>query len=250
MGLATNSWIAANESLPPQKAHSFSLNCLKDFAAGSYQLQCETYYKKVLSQSEFFGNIFDLFSKNYRAEDYTGTGKGYNTGIDIIFKKNGGTFSGYAGYALGLARRKFENYADEYLPSSNEMLHNAKVSLIVKIGQKWVLSSLFNYSYGRPVTPIKYVYMIGEKLIAEYGKHNSARMKDYHRLDFAATYRFQSRRHANVLHSINLSVMNVYGRRNTELSYYKFNRDKNQINYREKSSLFRYLPSLSYSVSF
>ena len=248
VGLSTNSWIAASGKLPPQKANSFSLSCLKDFS--DYQLQFETYYKKVSSQSEFFGNIFDLFSKNYCAENYTDTGNGYNSGFDLIFKKNGGKITGYAGYALGYARRKFGKFSDGYLPSSNEVLHNAKVNLSVKIGRQWVLSSLFNYSYGRPVTPIKYVYMIGEKMIAEYGKHNSARMKDYHRLDFAATYRFCGKRHSLVTHNINLSVLNVYGRKNTELSYYKFYKEKNQIRYREKTSLFRFLPSLSYSVNF
>ena len=84
--------------------------------------------------------------------------------------------------------------------------------------------------------------MIGEKLIAEYGRHNSARLKDYHRLDISASYKFPGRRNGRFLNSINLTVINVYGKENTELRYYKLSLETNKILYREKTSVFRFMP--------
>lgn len=250
VGLSTNSWIEISKKLPPQKSNAFSLCCLKEFDGGKYVVQAEGYYKKVSGQCEFFGNIFDLFSTEYSAENYIEHGEGYNTGIDLLVNKNAGNFFGNLGYSAGLSRRKFTQFYDGYLPSSNEILQTIKVDANYKAGRKWLLSAVFNYSSGRPVTPIKYVYMIGEKLIAEYGRHNSARLKDYHRLDISASYKFPGRRNGRFLNSINLTVINVYGKENTELRYYKLSLETNKILYREKTSVFRFMPSLSYSVHF
>ena len=248
--LSTNSWIEVSKKIKPQTSSSVSLSCLRNMSGGDICVQAEAYYKKVDSQSEFFGNIFDLFSKDYAAENYIETGNGYNAGIDVMIKKSAGKFYGSAGYAFGVARRKFQKLGDTYLPSSNEVLHNVKLNLNYRIGRKWLLSSLFNYASGRPVTPIKYVYMITEKIIAEYGQHNSSRLSDYHRLDFSVSYQLQGKKHAGLLHTINLTIINVYGKENTELRYYKFDMDVNKIKYREKNSLFRFMPSLSYSLHF
>jgi len=250
VGLSTNSWIEVSKKLPPQTSSSLSLCCVKNFSDGDYGVSAEAYYKKVDNQSEFFGNIFDLFSNDYLAENYIETGSGYNTGVDLLLKKSSGKVYGSAGYSLGIARRKFQKYDDDYLPSTNESMHTVKVNVNVRAGRKWLLSALFNYSSGRPVTPIKYVYMITEKIIAEYGKHNSGRLDDYHRLDLSASYRFQGRKPGRPLSTINFTIINVYGKQNTELRYYKFDMDANKIVYREKNSLFRFMPSVSYSLHF
>ncbi len=250
VGLSTNSWIEVSNKLPPQKSNAFSLCCLKELFNGKYVFQAEGYYKQVNGQCEFFGNIFDLFSTDYSAENYIETGKGYNTGVDLMINKSGGIIYGNVGYSAGLSQRKFVQFYDGYLPSTNEILQTVKADLNCKVGQKWLLSAVFSYSSGRPVTPIKYVYMIGENLIAEYGRHNSARLNDYHRLDISASYKFQGRRNSRLLNSINLTFINVYGKENTELRYYKFVLEKNRIEHREKTSVFRFMPSLSYSLHF
>ncbi|MCR5454577.1 MAG: TonB-dependent receptor [Bacteroidales bacterium] len=250
VGLSTNSWIEVSKKLPPQTSSSATLSCLRKIGDGNTSIQAEAYYKKVANQSEFFGNIFDLFSNDYLAENYIETGNGYNTGVDLLITKSDGKIYGSAGYTFGLSRRKFSKFYEGYMPSSNESMHTVKINVNYKAGRKWLLSMLFNYSSGRPVTPIKYVYMIGEKIIAEYGRHNSGRLDDYHRLDLSASYRFQSKRQGRLFSTINLTLMNVYGKENTELRYYKFDMETNKINYREKNSIFRFMPSMSYSLHF
>ncbi len=100
VGLSTNSWIEASEKIAPQKSSSVSLCCIKNLHNDDISLQAEAYYKNVDNQSEFFGNIFDLFSNDYMAENYIETGNGYNAGVDVLIKKKHGQIVRQRGLCL------------------------------------------------------------------------------------------------------------------------------------------------------
>ena len=78
----------------------------------------------------------------------------------------------------------------------------------------------------------------------------SVRLPDYHRLDLGAAYRFATGGRVPLRHEVSLSVLNAYGHRNVEMSTLRVNMDSGMYERHEVGSLFRWLPSLSYSVKF
>ena len=52
------------------------------------------------------------------------------------------------------------------------------------------------------------------------------------------------------MHELNLSVVNAYGRENVEMSTFSVNTVTGVYSRRDISSLYRFLPSLSYTLSF
>ena len=109
---------------------------------------------------------------------------------------------------------------------------------------------MFNLASGRPYTPIKAIYFIGERLMMEYGNRNSARLPLYHRLDFGADYEFHTGGRLPLTHRVNLSLLNAYGRRNVEMSTFTVDVRSGTYTRRDVSSLYRLLPSLSYTLTF
>ncbi len=83
--------------------------------------------------------------------------------------------------------------------------------------------------------------------MVEYGRRNSRRLPAYHRLDLGANYRFHSGRFR---HTVSLALINAYGHRNVEISTYTFDIANAKLGLRQVSSLYRFLPSISYTIDF
>ena len=77
-------------------------------------------------------------------------------------------------------------------------------------------------------------------------KHNGAHLPATHRLDLSLTYRFAPRRGA--AHSLNLSVYNLYARRNVLFRYMGF--EGESFGLKSVYSLCRMLPSVGYNIKF
>ena len=100
------------------------------------------------------------------------------------------------------------------------------------------------------MTPVTAVYFIADRLMMEYGERNSARLPAYHRLDVGASYRFHSGGRLPLDHEVSLSVLNAYGHRNVEMQTMRIDAMSGRYERRSVGSLFRWLPSLSYTVRF
>ena len=88
--------------------------------------------------------------------------------------------------------------------------------------------------------------MIGSNVISEFGPRNSARLPLYHRLDLSATYTIKGRR---LSHAINFTLLNAYGRRNVEMQHFSIS-DDGRYRLKSTASLYRFMPSINYIMSF
>jgi len=250
IGLASNFRIAADSVAPPQRQWSVSLA-----ATGSVlpvgEVAVEGYCKFVGRQAEYAGSILDMTLADYSCEDFIWTCRGYSAGANVMASySRPGPLSGSVSYGFCHARRRRYD-VDGWFTASSEIAHSLKADLCWRLGRAWELSATFNLSSGRPYTPITAVYLIGERVMMDYGARNSARMPAYQRLDIGAAYRFRSRLGCHRLsHRIDVSVLNVLNRSNVEMYAYTVDMEKLIIRRREIRSLFRMLPSLSYEISF
>ena len=248
IGLSSNFWIPASRKVPRQLAWSVAASFSRSFPVAGLTLEVEPYYKRVLGQPEYEGILLDLLDDDYRADEHIISVDGFNAGADIAVSASAGPLYARASYALGIARRRFPRHPGEWLPASAEGLHSFNALASVSLGRHWKLSAFFTLHSGRPYTPVKQVYMIGENVLAVYGRHNSARLPLYHRLDLSAAYSFRTGGRLPMSHTLVVSVINAYARKNVELGYYRYSPQSGSFYFHTSASLYRFLPSISYSI--
>ncbi len=248
IGMSSNFKIASSHGIPPQESIALALNgSFRPY--GFLSLDFDVYYKTVRHQPEYLGAVLDILDAGYRAEDYILSTRGHNVGGSLSARLETGAVTAMASYAYCHTRRRMRGEPHAF-SASNELRHNATAWAAWAISPRWHVSATFTLASGRPYTPVTAIYFIGERLMMEYGARNSARLPMYHRLDLGASYRFSTRGRFPLRHEVNLSVINVYGRSNVEMRTFTVNTVTGIYSRRDISSLYRFLPSLSYTVSF
>lgn len=249
IGLASNFYIGSDDSTPAQRSLSFS--AVWDLTINrTFTLSVNPYYKILDGQTEYQGQVLELYDLDYSLENHLIIGSGSNYGVNFQLLKTAGELTGSVSYSYGATIRKSKQYQYTYR-SANDLGHKINLVADYKCGKPWLFSLSFAMQSGRPYTPSQVMYIIGKNLLNEYGRRNSARFPLYHRLDLSATYTFNSKIATSLFsNQINISIINAYGHRNTELQFFDVNPETNSIYIKRVSSLYRFLPSLSYSIIF
>ena len=204
------------------------------------------------SEADARGYNYIMTNAEYDTEKHIISGSGRNYGVEMMLKKNSGIINGWLSYTLSRSERSFPDIMDgAVFPAKHDRRHNLSVVANYQPSEHWTFSAVFVYATGSAYTPPVGIYILGENMIQEYGPHNSARMPDYHRLDVSATYEFKSA--GRFRHSLNVSVYNVYARRNPlyrDLQFHADSEDKTFIMELKNISLYSLVPSLSYTFKF
>lgn len=250
LGLASDFWLGACKRAPLQRAVNFSLNWHKFLDYIGVIADANIYYSIVRNQTEYSGQVLEIADADYNALDHLIISDGFNAGGGISLRKEIGAITGHVGYEYGIGRRhRIGNKSDSwrsYFDNGNTV----KAGIIWHPTGHWTFSADFRYADGRVYTPVKAIYVICESLAIEYAKHNSARMPAYQRLDLGATYSFNTPGKLPLKHLVNLSLINAYGHRNVEMQYFDFNTITGEYTTKRLYSLYRFLPSISYTILF
>lgn len=249
IGLSSNFKLAASVECPAQEAWNFVLTASRNIPF-DVTLDLEAYYKLLSEQPEYVGAVLDLLDTDYHAENYVLSCEGYNIGANINLRRSFRELTAMINYSYGIARRRAPG-ANSYFTASSDIRHSlSAVSAYEFNDGQWSVNAAFNLASGRPVTPVQSIYMVAERVMLEYGVTNSARLPLYHRLDIGANYRFSTGGKQRLRHCVSVSILNVYGRKNVEISTYTFDVDRGSFVRRNVYSMYRFLPSLSYRIEF
>jgi hypothetical protein len=223
-------WVPADEKILPATSVQYSVGWKGSFAHDMFQTELNLYAKtlnQLATYKEGYSNL--MGDGGWRSKIETG-GTGHSKGVEFLLKKAKGKVTGFVSYTLSKTTRQFPviNKGEEYL-FEYDRPHSLSINLNRKLSDKWSVNALWNYQTGLPYTPVlgrqytpvtvwdnaqEYVYE--EALI--YGKRNSERMKDYHRLDIGATYTTKTKHGRKAIW--NFSVYNAYNRMNANAYYY------------------------------
>lgn len=249
-GLPTDFWFLSDMFIKPQKAYGIAASWKYRISRLNVDLTTEVYYKRMLNQSEYNGSVMSVLFDDYDAKNSIIASQGFNAGFDIMLQKQFGKFTGLMSYSLGFARRKILELAKGYVPSTRESLHNLSVTVNYKHNSMFSYAVNFVFASGAPTTPVKSMFMVGENILSEYGEYNSWHLPHYHRLDLSATYRFPKKIAGKYSHFVNLSVVNAYASKNVMLQYFSYQEDDATFKFKEMSTMFKVLPSISYRLEF
>ena len=265
-------WIPADKTIKPAASDQYTIGWTGSYGDGAYQSEVSLYYKTLKDLATYKEGFINLKGdNNWRSKVETG-GKGEAYGLEVLFRKNTGNWTGFASYSWSKATRQFPgiNNGLEFLydydrPNTASLSVNHKFSERVSINMAWMYQTGLPYTpvIGRQLTPSLEPDENGEYINYEtfiYGERNSARMKDYHRLDIGLTLNKLTTEN-KVKSSWTFSVYNAYNRQNPVYYYYNTTSSGEIINpetsgtaYKPfnmyQMSLFPIIPTVSYKFYF
>ena len=152
-------------------------------------------------------------------------------------------------YVTYITQRKFPEI-DNGVPyyAKQDRTHEISLVAIYDINKKWSISAVWVFYTGNAVTWPSGSYTIGNIVVPQYTQRNGYRMPDYHRLDIGATV--QLKKHKRWDHNLNMSLYNVYGRRNAYAINFQQDPNNPSQNQAVQLTLFRWVPSITYNFKF
>jgi hypothetical protein len=243
----TDLWIPSSMNTAPEICDQVSIGWFKNFKENAYEMNIETYYKSMQNQIDYRNGANLQANELIEGELLYGNGRAY--GLEFILKKKTGKFTGWVGYTLSRSERKIEGINNnEWYAAKQDRTHDLSVVGIYDITPKLSISALFIYYTGNAVTFPSGKYTIDGQTQFLYTERNGYRMPAYHRMDIGVTwYRKNTEKFES---SWNFSLYNVYGRENAYSIAFRQNEDNPEITEAVQTSLFRWVPSITYNFKF
>lgn len=253
VGLPTDLWVPATDSVPPQYGHQISIGYTRELKRG-YKISAEAYYKTMDNLLEYKdGASFFGTDKNWEQLIEIGHGRSY--GGEILLEKRMGKTTGWVGYTLSWANRQFKNINDgDWFPYRYDRRHDFSIVLTHKFNDKIDIGIVWVYGTGNSVTLAQQKYTsleehdFGPSEVEHVEGRNNYRVPSYHRLDLGVNIH-KEKKWGKATWSFGL--YNAYSRKNP--FYIEYGYSKNS--YSDKKtlrliSLFPIIPSISYSFKF
>ncbi len=249
--LPNDLWVPSTELINPQSGQQIAVGLVWSAPNGRYELSLETYWRRMQKLLEYETNANIRASAVLNWADLVEDGNGEAAGLEIFAQKKTGRWTGWFGYTLGKATRKFKNLNEGHsFPDGFDRRHDISIVSRYHITNQVEFSATWVYGSGYPLWLPIGQYSIRPVIVVDFGPLNNSRAPDHHRLDvgfhFEKTLSWATR-------TFSLGLYNVYGRKNPFYVYAYSNID--EYFYRRppqvtKVSLFQWIPSLSYQLEF
>ncbi len=206
-------WMPSGPNIKPQKADPFSVGYSVKNQSKKVEFSSEVFVKRMLNQIDYKDHANLLANPHIEGELRFGTAKAY--GIETVLRKTEGNFTGWIAYTYSRCRKLIEgvNQNREFVADYDKP-HYVNINASYTFFNRLLVSLNWTYNTGTPFTTPTGFYRYDGYTVPIYDAKNNSRLPDYHRLDFAATLQLNKNRNARYLHSLTLSVYNVYNRQN------------------------------------
>ncbi|WP_343658076.1 TonB-dependent receptor [Chryseobacterium sp.] len=248
-GNPTDQWIGSSYTVKPEIADQISLGYSRNFKNNNYEVNAEVYYKDMKNQIDFKNGAQIGFDTGADVESELLFGKGRAYGLELIAKKKSGKLTGWISYTLSKTERKINGINNnEWYNARMDKTHDLSIVATYQLNPKWTFSGLFVYSTGNAVTFPTGKYELNGQTIFQYSNRNADRMPAYHRMDLSATYEPSSNKRFRG--SWTFGIYNLYGRENAYTINFEDNPDRPGTTRAVQTSLFRWVPNITYNFKF
>ena len=248
-------WTPSGGFIKPQLSDQYAIGYFKNFKNKSYSLEIETYYKTVANRIDYVDGS-DLIGQNtIETEILNGELRAY--GLEFLFRKTKGDFTGWLAYTISKAEQRTPggaaggpgiNNGDWYY-APHDRTHDVSITGSYKLNDKWNFGANVIYQTGRPVTYPDGQYTYEGLNIANFSDRNASRLTDYHRIDISATYVPNRKPDKRWKGEWVFGIYNLYNRRNAASISFGQNRETG-ANEATRTAIFGIVPSLSYNFKF
>ena len=243
----SDQWIGNSYNIKPEISDQYSVGYVNTLNQNMFEMSTELYYKNLQNQLDYVDGAEVNTLADVESALLYGVGRAY--GFEWLLKKKEGLFTGWVSYTLSKTERKINGInQNNWYNAKQDRTHDIAVVGIYTINTKWSVSGVFVYNTGDAVTFPTGKYAYQGQTLYQYASRNANRMPDNHRLDISVTY--DKKRKKKIQESWNFSLYNVYGRENA----YRitFQDDPNNLSRTQiiQTSLFRWVPSITYQFKF
>lgn len=248
-------WTPSDNYIKPQIADQISLGYFRNFKDDDYTLEVETYYKGVQNRMDYIDGA-DLIA-NEAIEQVILNGRMRSYGLEMLFRKNTGNFSGWIAYTLSKSEQQTPgrtpteigiNYGRWYR-SAYDKTHNVAITGSYKLNDRWTFGGNFTFQTGQPVTYPSGKYVYQDVVVPSYNSRNDNRLPAYHHLDISATMKTRQKKEKRLRSEWVFSIYNLYSRKNAASISFSQNSDTGK-NEATRLSIFGVVPSVSYNFKF
>ena len=246
-------WAPSGPFIKPLVGQQYALGYFYTSDNQKWELSSELYYKNLDNVIDYVDAADLEFNNHLETEILYGQGRAY--GLEFMLEKKLGKLTGWMSYTFaktesiipgnGLGEPGI-NHGDWY-PNPQDKTHDLSLVAFYKLNSKWSFSSNFVYATGIPTNYPVAKYEFEGIMIPHYsGSRNQERLENYHRLDFAATYKPRG----NDLREWVFSIYNAYNRKNASSLYFRESIDNRGQTEAVQLSIFPIVPSVSYNFRF
>ncbi|MBN2891017.1 MAG: TonB-dependent receptor [Bacteroidales bacterium] len=261
-GTPADMWLPATKQIPPQEAWQVTFGFFSVLTKNNIEFSTEAFYKELKNLVEIKEGQSLLWStEDWQTKtDSEGIGKVY--GVEFLLQKTTGKFTGWIAYTLSKNTRQFTNQnLGRVYPYTYDRTHDFSIVGMYKLSKKISFSANWIYMTGKAITFAHGRYYVLDNYSVDggvltnvfedfliYTKKNDYRMPPLHHLDISVNFEKQKK---HGIRTWNLSVYNVYNRKNAYLYYYDgIMEDGERKIVLKKVTLFPIIPSISYSFKF
>ena len=251
----TDLWLPSSSIIKPQIADQIALGYFRNFNDNMFETSVEVYYKNLQNQIDYKNGADILL--NDKVESQLVFGKGHAYGVEFLIKKRTGKFTGWIGYTLSKTERTFDEINDgAWYPAKQDRTHDISIVSMYNLTKRWTISATWIYYTGDAVTFPSGKYVVDGLTVPMYTDRNAYRMPDYHRLDLGFTYvnkdKINKRKNRKKKYesSWNISVYNVYARKNAYSIDFRENENDPTKTEAVRLALFQIVPSITYNFKF
>ena len=243
----TDKWVASSNIIKPEIADQVAIGYYKNLAGARYELTLESYYKHLQHQIDYRNGAQLFTNEAIETQLLFGSGRAY--GMEFMLRKRAGRLSGWISYTLSKTERKIDGINNgKWYNARQDRPHDIAIVAMYQLNPKWTLSANWVYYTGEAITYPTGKYRVDDEVYFYYSERNGYRMPDYHRLDVGATK--QLKRGKRFSSELNFSIYNAYGRSNAyQITFRESELDPNKTE-AVKTSLFTFVPSISYNFKF
>ena len=173
---------------------------------------------------------------------------GFARGLDIIFQKKTGRFTGWASYSF--SKTQVKNIGNgEFYPANQDVPHNLKLVGNTSL-DKWNFSATWHYASGKPYNKPQAEPYIDEEDFSHFyslykpQKLNNSRLPFNHRLDISIARSIKTKFFAG---KFGCSIFNVYNQKNV---WYRYHTIKNARLFSIDVNMFGFMPTFFCELRF
>ncbi|WP_179320255.1 TonB-dependent receptor [Winogradskyella helgolandensis] len=248
-------WTPSGKYIKPQLLDQVAIGYFKTFKNNAYSLEVESFYKTIQNRIDYIDGA-DLIANN-AIEQVILNGEGRAYGLEVLFKKNEGKFTGWLAYTLSKSEQRTPGRTaietginnGEWYNTPHDKTHDISLTGSYELSKKWSFSSNLIFQTGQPTTFPNGQYQYNDIIIPNYEARNSSRLPSYHRLDVAVNYNPNPESTKNFKGEWVFGIYNVYNRKNAASISFSENRNTGN-NEATRLAIFGIVPSFSYNFKF
>jgi len=247
-------WAPSGPYLKPQRLDQLALGYHSKLKNGN-KIETEVFYKKIKNRLDYIPGA-DLVA-NAAVERVLLAGNARAYGLEFLFKRNEGRHNYWLAYTISKSQQKTpgRNLNETGINEGNwyntgyDKTHDFSFVSNFKLNNKLTFNTNFIFQTGQPINYPTGQYTYMDLIIPNYGKRNSNRLPNYHRLDISLTLVPNKNKKRNYKSEWVFGFYNIYDRDNANSISFKQN-DKTLKNEAVQLSIFGIVPSITYNFKF